>query len=160
MFLPIPAIIRFSSERVSVFTRSVRLCNDCEISSSVVFYYYYYYTHYGDGTFQNFVRYLSLTLHMLCCFYSSYLVYFVLFLSCASKCFSVISIPVTCWISPQNKIQRLLNVQELRTASREHRRNRLTDTVNSISRSSCFYWTCGTCCTYVLCVHWVSRQAV
>ena len=36
MFLPIPAIIRFSSERVSVFTRSVRLCNDGEISSSVV----------------------------------------------------------------------------------------------------------------------------
>ena len=36
MFRPVPAIIRFSSERVSVFTGSVRLCNDCEISSSVV----------------------------------------------------------------------------------------------------------------------------
>ena len=36
MFQPIPAIIRFSSERVSVFTRSMWLCNDGEISSSVV----------------------------------------------------------------------------------------------------------------------------
>ena len=36
MFQPNPAIIRFSSERVSVFVRSVRLCNDGEISSSVV----------------------------------------------------------------------------------------------------------------------------
>ena len=36
MFRPIPAIIRFSSERVSVFIRSMRLCNDGEISSSVV----------------------------------------------------------------------------------------------------------------------------
>ena len=37
MFRPIPAIIRFSSERVSLFTRSMRLCNDGEISSSVGF---------------------------------------------------------------------------------------------------------------------------
>ena len=37
MFRPVPAIIRFSSERVSVFTGSVRLCNDGEISSSVFF---------------------------------------------------------------------------------------------------------------------------
>ena len=36
MFRPNPAIIRFSSERVSVFIRSMRLCNDGEISSSVV----------------------------------------------------------------------------------------------------------------------------
>ena len=36
MFRPVPAIIRFSSERVSVFTKSMRLCNDGEISSSVV----------------------------------------------------------------------------------------------------------------------------
>jgi hypothetical protein len=36
MFRPIPAIIRFSSERVSVFTQSMWLCNDGEISSSVV----------------------------------------------------------------------------------------------------------------------------
>ena len=36
MFRPNPAIIRFSSERVPVFTRSTRLCNDGEISSSVV----------------------------------------------------------------------------------------------------------------------------
>ena len=36
MFRPIPAIIRFSSERVPVFTRSMWLCNDGEISSSVV----------------------------------------------------------------------------------------------------------------------------
>ena len=35
MFRPIPAIISFSYERVSVFTRSVWLCNDGEISSSV-----------------------------------------------------------------------------------------------------------------------------
>ena len=35
MFRPNPAIIRFSSERVSVFIRSMRLCNDGEISSSV-----------------------------------------------------------------------------------------------------------------------------
>ena len=35
MFRPNPAIIRFSSKRVSVFTRSVRMCNDGEISSSV-----------------------------------------------------------------------------------------------------------------------------
>jgi len=37
MFRPIPAIIRFSSERVLVFIRLMRLCNDGEISSSVVF---------------------------------------------------------------------------------------------------------------------------
>jgi len=43
MFRPVPAIIRVSSENISVFTRSVRLCNDGEISSSVVFDYYYYY---------------------------------------------------------------------------------------------------------------------
>ena len=43
MFQPIPAIVRFSSERVSVFIRSVWLCNDGEISSSVVIDYYYYY---------------------------------------------------------------------------------------------------------------------
>ena len=36
MFRPNPAIIRFSSERVSVFIRSMLLCNDGEISSSVV----------------------------------------------------------------------------------------------------------------------------
>jgi len=36
MFRPIPAIIRFSSERVLVLIRFVRLCNDGEISSSVV----------------------------------------------------------------------------------------------------------------------------
>ena len=36
MFRPNPAIIRFSSERVSVFIRSMQLCNDGEISSSVV----------------------------------------------------------------------------------------------------------------------------
>jgi len=32
MFQPIPAIIRFSSERVLVFTRSMRMCNNGEIS--------------------------------------------------------------------------------------------------------------------------------
>jgi len=37
MFWPIPAIIRFSSERVLVLIRFMRLCNDGEISSSVVF---------------------------------------------------------------------------------------------------------------------------
>ena len=36
MFRPIPAIIRFSSERVSVFIRSMGLRKDGEISSSVV----------------------------------------------------------------------------------------------------------------------------
>jgi len=36
MFRPIPAIIRFSSERVLVFIRFMRLCNFGEISSSVV----------------------------------------------------------------------------------------------------------------------------
>ena len=36
MFQPIPAIIRFSSEKVLVFIRFMRLCNDREISSSVV----------------------------------------------------------------------------------------------------------------------------
>jgi len=36
MFRPIPAIIRFSSERVLVFIRFMRLCIDGEISSSVV----------------------------------------------------------------------------------------------------------------------------
>ena len=36
MFRPIPAIIRFSSERVLVFIRFMRLCKDGEISSSVV----------------------------------------------------------------------------------------------------------------------------
>jgi len=37
MFRPNPAIISFSSERVSVFIRSMRLCKDGAISSSVVF---------------------------------------------------------------------------------------------------------------------------
>jgi len=36
MFRPIPAIIRFSSERVLAFIRFMRLRNDGEISSSVV----------------------------------------------------------------------------------------------------------------------------
>ena len=36
MFRPNPAIIRFSSERLSVFIRSMLLCNDGEISPSVV----------------------------------------------------------------------------------------------------------------------------
>ena len=36
MFRPVPAIIKFSSERVLVFIRFMRLCNDSEISSSVV----------------------------------------------------------------------------------------------------------------------------
>jgi len=36
MFRPIPAIIRFSSEKVLVFIRFMRLCNDGEISSSVL----------------------------------------------------------------------------------------------------------------------------
>ena len=36
MFRPTPAIIRFSSERVLVFIRFVRLCNFGEISPSVV----------------------------------------------------------------------------------------------------------------------------
>jgi len=36
MFRPIPAIIRFSSERVLVLIRLMWLCNDGEISSSVV----------------------------------------------------------------------------------------------------------------------------
>ena len=33
MFRPNPAIISFSSERISVFIRSMRLCKDDEISS-------------------------------------------------------------------------------------------------------------------------------
>ena len=36
MFRPIPAIIRFSSERVLVFIRFMRLCNEGKVSSSVV----------------------------------------------------------------------------------------------------------------------------
>jgi len=36
MFRLIPAIIRFSPERILVFIRFMRLCNDGEISSSVV----------------------------------------------------------------------------------------------------------------------------
>ena len=36
MFRPVLAIVRSSSERVLVFTRSMRMCNDGEISSSVV----------------------------------------------------------------------------------------------------------------------------
>ena len=54
MFWPNPAIIRFPSERVSVFIRSMRLCNDGEISSSVVLIItvietstYYLYTQRG-----------------------------------------------------------------------------------------------------------------
>ena len=38
MFQPLPAIIRFSSERVLVFIRFMWLCNDGEISSSVVLF--------------------------------------------------------------------------------------------------------------------------
>jgi hypothetical protein len=36
MFRPIPAILRFTSERVLMFIRFMRLCNIGEISSSVV----------------------------------------------------------------------------------------------------------------------------
>jgi len=36
MFRPIPAIIRFSSDRVLVFISIMWLCNDVQISSSVV----------------------------------------------------------------------------------------------------------------------------
>jgi len=36
MFRPNPAIIRITSERVLVFIRFMRLCNDGEISSFVV----------------------------------------------------------------------------------------------------------------------------
>ena len=36
MFRPIPAIIRFSFEKILVFIRFMLLCNDGEISSSVV----------------------------------------------------------------------------------------------------------------------------
>jgi len=36
MFRPIPAIVGFTSERVLVFIRFMRLCSDGEISSSVV----------------------------------------------------------------------------------------------------------------------------
>jgi len=32
MFRPIPAVIRFSSERLLVFIRFMRLCNDGEIN--------------------------------------------------------------------------------------------------------------------------------
>jgi len=39
MFRHIPAIIRFTSERVLVFIRFKRLCNDGEISSFVVLIY-------------------------------------------------------------------------------------------------------------------------
>jgi len=35
MFQPNPAIIRFSSERVSVFIKCIRFCNDGEISPSL-----------------------------------------------------------------------------------------------------------------------------
>jgi len=36
MFRPIPAIIRFSSERVLVLIRFMRLCNDGEISDDEI----------------------------------------------------------------------------------------------------------------------------
>ena len=36
MFRPAPAIIRFTSERLSAFIRFMWLCNNGEISSSVV----------------------------------------------------------------------------------------------------------------------------
>jgi len=36
MFRPIPVIIRFASERVFVFIRFMRLCNDGEISSVIL----------------------------------------------------------------------------------------------------------------------------
>ena len=50
MFRPVPTIIRSSSERVSVFTASVWLCNDGKISSSVVFDYYYNYKEWWGGS--------------------------------------------------------------------------------------------------------------
>jgi hypothetical protein len=118
------------SERVKIRTSNYFVSNISNILQAFAFY-------------SVAVRYLYLALHLLFYFYSSYLVYFVLFLSCALKCFSVIGIPATCWISPQKVIQRLLKVQELYTAGTEYRRNRLTDTVNSVSRSLCFYLTCG-----------------
>ena len=76
MFRPIPAIIRFTPDRVLVFIRFMRFCNDGEISSSVglvittikrrgrgggsvfvvlltKYLYLFIYTHNGDDTFQN-----------------------------------------------------------------------------------------------------------
>jgi hypothetical protein len=53
MFRPNPAIIRFSSKRVSVFIRSMRLCNDGEISSSVVLIIAIIETVAGGGGFCN-----------------------------------------------------------------------------------------------------------
>ena len=49
MFRPNPAIIRFSSERVSVFISTMRLCNDGEISSSVVLIITIIQTVAGEG---------------------------------------------------------------------------------------------------------------
>ena len=53
MFRPNPTIISFSSERVSVFIRSMRLCNDGEISSSVVLIITIIETVAGEGGFCN-----------------------------------------------------------------------------------------------------------
>ena len=49
MFQPNAVIIRFPSERVSIFVRSMRLCNDCEISSSVGFIITIIETLAGEG---------------------------------------------------------------------------------------------------------------
>jgi len=53
MFQPNPSIIRFSSERVSVFIRSMWLCNDGEISSSLVLIITNIETVAGGGWFCN-----------------------------------------------------------------------------------------------------------
>ena len=53
MFRPNPAIIRFLSERVSVFIRSMWLCNDGEISPSVVLIIAIFETVAGVGGFCN-----------------------------------------------------------------------------------------------------------
>ena len=54
MFRPNPAIIRFSSERVSVFIKSMQLCNDVEISSSVGLFITIIETVAGEGGLQLF----------------------------------------------------------------------------------------------------------
>ena len=53
MFRPIPSIIMFSSERVSVFIGSMRLCNEGEISSSVVLIITIIESVAGEGGFCN-----------------------------------------------------------------------------------------------------------
>ena len=98
MFRPIPAIIRFSSERL--FTGSMRLCNDGEISSAVVFDQYYYYKAQWGGRFCNVGVVLTggLVLTQVTIFRCSTPMPYISLLSIRHRCLSSMSVSLLCCI--------------------------------------------------------------